>query len=87
MKYHRTTAIFHSRDLGTIGWSWLSELIMDVNAELLLDVWREVGRHLEIQDSVDRIGPLIARRMPFESVLVRVHRPRAWPRRDAGSGS
>ena len=45
---------------------------MDINAELLLDVWREVGRHLEIQESVDRIGPLIARRMPFESVLVRV---------------
>jgi len=47
-------------------------LTMDAYAELLLDVWREVGRHLEIQDSVDRIGPLIARRMPFELVLVRV---------------
>ena len=45
---------------------------MDINAELLLDVWREVGRHLEIQESVDRIGPLIGRRMPFESVLIRV---------------
>jgi hydrogenase-4 transcriptional activator len=45
---------------------------MDINAELLLDVWREVGQHLEIQESVDRIGPLIARRMPFESVLIRV---------------
>jgi hydrogenase-4 transcriptional activator len=45
---------------------------MDINAELLLDVWREVGRHLEIQESVDRIGPLVARRMPFESVLIRV---------------
>ena len=44
---------------------------MDANAELLLDMWREVGRHLEIQESVDRIGPLIARRMPFEAVLVR----------------
>jgi hydrogenase-4 transcriptional activator len=45
---------------------------MDVNAELLLDVWREVGRHLEIEESLDRIGPVIARRMPFEAVLVRV---------------
>ena len=45
---------------------------MKLYVELLLDVWREVGRHLEIQDSVDRIGPLIARRMPFESILVRV---------------
>jgi hydrogenase-4 transcriptional activator len=50
----------------------VGEFMMDVNAELLLDVWREVGRHLEIHDSVDRIGPLIARRMPFEAVLVRV---------------
>ena len=45
---------------------------MDVNADLLLDVWGEVGRHLEIEESLDRIGPLIARRMPFEAVLVRV---------------
>ena len=58
---------------------------MDVNAELLLDVWREVGRHLEIQDSIDRIGPLIARRMPFESVLVRVIDVERRPGRDAGS--
>ncbi len=45
---------------------------MDAYSELLLDVWREVGRHLEIQESIDRIGRLIGQRMPFESVLVRV---------------
>ncbi|MFI5459696.1 MAG: sigma 54-interacting transcriptional regulator [Isosphaerales bacterium] len=44
---------------------------MHVYAELLLDVWREVGRHSEIQESVDRIRPLLARRMPFEWVLIR----------------
>ena len=45
---------------------------MSAYADFLLDVWREVGRHLEIQNSVDRIGPLIARRIPFELLLIRV---------------
>jgi transcriptional regulator with GAF, ATPase, and Fis domain len=44
---------------------------MEKHAAILLDVWREVGRHLELQESVDRIVPLIARRFPFEGVLVR----------------
>ena len=55
------------------GREWIGKSIYGYrNAELLLDVWREVGRHLEIEESVDRIGPLIGRRMRFDSVLVRV---------------
>ena len=49
--------------------------MIDKNLELLLDVWREVGQHLAIRDSVDRIGPLIGRCMPFESILVREIEP------------
>ncbi|HTU94027.1 MAG TPA: sigma 54-interacting transcriptional regulator, partial [Gemmataceae bacterium] len=38
---------------------------------LLLAVWREVCRHLNIGESVERIAPHLARRMPLEFVLVR----------------
>jgi hydrogenase-4 transcriptional activator len=70
--YPGLSVIFHGPHGDETGGPWVGQLIMDRNAELLLDVWREVGRHLEIQDSVDRIGPLIGRRMPFDAVLVRV---------------
>lgn len=38
---------------------------------LLLDVWREVCRHLEIGESVERVASLMARRMPVKLILVR----------------
>src|SRR5438270_14079684 len=38
---------------------------------LLLDVWREVCRHLEIGESVERLGPILARRLPADFLLVR----------------
>ena len=38
---------------------------------LLLEVWREVCRHLEIGDSVERVAPPMARRMPVKLLLVR----------------
>jgi len=44
---------------------------MEKYATLLLDVWREVGRHLEIQESIDRIVPHLSRRLPFEWMLIR----------------
>jgi transcriptional regulator with GAF, ATPase, and Fis domain len=44
---------------------------MEKYAAILLDVWREVGRHLEIQESVDRIFPLLSRRFPLARVLIR----------------
>src|SRR5579862_8013327 len=38
---------------------------------LLLHVWREVGRHLEIHESVERVVPALAERLPLEHVIVR----------------
>ncbi len=38
---------------------------------ILLDVWREACRHLDIGESVARIAPLLATRLPIEWVLVR----------------
>jgi transcriptional regulator with GAF, ATPase, and Fis domain len=40
-------------------------------AEFELEIWREVGRHLELEASVDRILPVLARRLPFEWVFIR----------------
>jgi transcriptional regulator with GAF, ATPase, and Fis domain len=40
-------------------------------AGLLLDVWREVCRHLDIGESVARLVPLLARRFPVALLLVR----------------
>ncbi|MHB1035634.1 MAG: sigma-54-dependent Fis family transcriptional regulator [Pirellulales bacterium] len=39
--------------------------------QLLLDVWREVCRHIEIHDSVARLAPLLAGRLPADFVLFR----------------
>src|SRR5262245_10325460 len=39
--------------------------------ELLLDVWREACRHIEITDSADRIVRIIAPRMPVDLLIVR----------------
>ena len=38
---------------------------------LLLDVWREVCRHLEIGESVELVASLMSRRMPINLVLLR----------------
>ncbi len=38
---------------------------------VLLDVWREACRHIEIGESVSRIGPVLMRRLPVDLVLVR----------------
>jgi transcriptional regulator with GAF, ATPase, and Fis domain len=38
---------------------------------LLLEVWREVCRHLEIGESVARLAPLLAERLPADLLLVR----------------
>jgi transcriptional regulator with GAF, ATPase, and Fis domain len=44
---------------------------MERFASLLLSVWREVCRHLDIGESVARIVPLLGRRLPAERILVR----------------
>jgi hydrogenase-4 transcriptional activator len=38
---------------------------------LLLDMWREVCRHIEIGESVARLAPILVRRLPVELILVR----------------
>ena len=44
---------------------------MERFAPLLLDVWREVGRHIEIGDAAARCAPALARRLPVDRLLVR----------------
>jgi transcriptional regulator with GAF, ATPase, and Fis domain len=39
--------------------------------KLVVDVWREVCRHLEIGESAERLAPILARRLPAEFLLVR----------------
>lgn len=38
---------------------------------LLLDVWREACQHIEIAEALDRIGPLVARKLPHDTLLLR----------------
>lgn len=44
---------------------------MERYATLLLEIWREVCRHIEIAESVERLAPLLARRVTADLVLVR----------------
>jgi hypothetical protein len=39
--------------------------------EVLLQVWREVGRHLEIQESCATITRMLAQHFPLQSLIVR----------------
>src|SRR5262245_42675495 len=38
---------------------------------LLLEIWREVCRHIEIGESVARVAPILAKRLPADFLLVR----------------
>ncbi len=38
---------------------------------LLLDVWREVGRHLDVHESLALIGPLVERVIPLATIALR----------------
>lgn len=40
-------------------------------AHVLAEIWQEVGRHIEINESVGRIGPVLARAIPLDLLLVR----------------
>lgn len=44
---------------------------MKQSTRLLLEIWREVCRHLEIGDSLERVASPIARRMPMKLLLIR----------------
>src|SRR5690242_6400697 len=39
---------------------------------LLLDVWREACRHIEIAEATDLITPLLLRHLPIDHLLLRV---------------
>lgn len=45
---------------------------------LLLELWREACRHIEIEQSLERIAPILLREIPVDVVLVRrIDLPRA----------
>src|SRR4030095_14887903 len=52
---------------------------------LLLDVWRESCRHIEIGESLARIAPLLAKRLPLGAVLVRRIEPERRCRETLGA--
>ncbi|HEY2883557.1 MAG TPA: sigma-54 factor interaction domain-containing protein, partial [Pirellulales bacterium] len=45
---------------------------MDRHSRLLLDVWREACRHIEISESTDLIAPLIVRQLPLDQLYLRI---------------
>jgi hydrogenase-4 transcriptional activator len=44
---------------------------VDRHALLLLDVWREVSRHVEIGETLERVLPHLAKKLPAQVMLVR----------------
>lgn len=44
---------------------------MEQYAGVLLEIWREVCRHMRLEDSVARVVPLLARRFPADELLIR----------------
>src|ERR1041384_3916645 len=44
---------------------------MDRFSTVLLDVWREAGRHIEIRESATTITQLLAEHLPLAQLLVR----------------
>ena len=45
---------------------------MEQYSRLLLDVWREACRHIEIAEAIDLIAPLILEQLPLDQLLLRV---------------
>jgi hypothetical protein len=41
-------------------------------AQVLLDVWREACRHIEIAEATDLITPLILRQLPLDQIVLRI---------------
>jgi hydrogenase-4 transcriptional activator len=51
---------------------------MEQYTSLLLDIWREVCRHIEIGESVERVAPLLMRHLPLDALWVRrIHTKRS----------
>jgi transcriptional regulator with GAF, ATPase, and Fis domain len=45
---------------------------MERHSRILLDVWREACRHIEIADAAERITPLIVRQLPLDQLVLRI---------------
>lgn len=43
---------------------------MNARTNLLLEVWREVGRHLELHESIPTIAAMLAKHLPLSGLLV-----------------
>lgn len=46
-------------------------ITMERHTTLLLSVWREVGKHVELAESLAKTYPFLARRIPINRVLIR----------------
>ena len=44
---------------------------MDSPIQVLLNVWREVCRHIAIDESAARVAPLLVQQLPLEELLIR----------------
>ncbi len=44
---------------------------MESSTQVLLNVWREVCRHIAIDEAVGRLTPVLMRRFPLDELLVR----------------
>src|SRR5438093_9021471 len=55
--------------------SYFTEQNMESFQPLLLDVWREACRHIEIQEATTNIAVMLARQLPVGAVLVRRLKP------------
>src|SRR6476646_8559692 len=47
------------------------EARVDRFGDVLLDVWREACRHIEIRESIRDIAPLLGKHLPVAALLVR----------------
>lgn len=45
---------------------------MERYSQLLLDVWREACRHIEIAEAIERLTPLLTRHLPLDLLLLRL---------------
>ena len=43
---------------------------MELIAGFLLQIWREVSRHIEIAESMPRLAPLIRERLPADEIAL-----------------
>ena len=49
---------------------------MDRYQDILLAIWREVGRHVEIREAAQNVALILEKRLPLEAIYVRRWNPR-----------